>query len=84
MLLGIEARILSEEDINNGVGVNFPTADNISIPVDSEVPSSTISKQSFLNYCLIHLTLFIVGMYPGPVTNTYLANSFLPSSFDGY
>ena len=23
-------------------------------------------------------------MYPGPVSNVYLANSFLPSDFDGY
>ena len=50
MLLGIEARILSEEDLNNGVGVNFPTAAEINIPVESDVPSSTISKESFLNY----------------------------------
>ena len=29
-------------------------------------------------------TLLIIGHYPGPVSNTYIANSFLPDSFDGY
>ena len=48
--VGIEAQILSEEDIEKGVNVNFPTSDDISIPVESTVPSSTISKQSFLNH----------------------------------
>ena len=84
MPLGIEARILSEEDIERGVNVNFPTADDINIPVESKVPSSTISKQSFLNYVSGSKSLFITEMYPGPVTNTYLANSFLPSNFEGY
>ena len=33
---------------------------------------------------LAQLTLLITEMFPGPVTNTFLANSFLPSDFDGY
>ena len=84
--VGIEARILSQEDIENGVNVNFPTSHGISIPVESKVPSSTISKQSFLTITgsTTYITLLITEMYPGPVTNTFLANSFLPSNFDGY
>ena len=27
---------------------------------------------------------FITEKYPGPVTNVFLANSFLPNDFDGY
>ena len=33
---------------------------------------------------LAQLTLSITEIFPGPVTNTFLANSFLPSDFDGY
>ena len=28
--------------------------------------------------------LYITDHFPGPVSSTYVANSFLPSDFDGY
>ena len=46
---GIEAQILSQEDIDKGVNVTFPTANANNITVKSEVPSSTISKHGFLD-----------------------------------
>ena len=49
MPTGIEAQILSQEDIDKGVNVTFPTANANNITVKSEVPSSTISKHSFFN-----------------------------------
>lgn len=49
MPTGIEAQILSQEDINKGVNVTFPTANANNIAVKSEVPSSTISKHGFLD-----------------------------------
>ena len=83
---GIEVQLLSEADVNRGISVSFPVNED-NIPVQSEVPSSTISKQSFLNYVAMWLAqqiLFIAEKYPGPVASTFLANSFLPSDFDGY
>ena len=44
--IGIEAQLLSQADIERGVNVTFPMQ-NSNISVQSEVPSSTISKQTF-------------------------------------
>ena len=44
--IGIEAQLLSKADIERGVNVTFPMQNN-NISVQSEVPSSTISKQTF-------------------------------------
>ena len=32
--------------------------------------------------CMFYMC--ITDHFPGPVSNTYVANSFLPSDFDGY
>ena len=44
--IGIEAQLLSQVDIERGVNITFPLQ-NSNISVQSEVPSSTISKQIF-------------------------------------
>ena len=46
LLIGIEAQLLSQADIDKGINVTFPMKDS-NISVQSEVPSSTISKQTF-------------------------------------
>ena len=40
----LEVQLLSEEDINSGVNVTFPTKDTI-VSVESEVPNPTLSMQ---------------------------------------
>ena len=44
--IGIEAQLVSQADIERGVNVTFSMNSN-NISVQSEVPSSTISKQTF-------------------------------------
>ena len=46
MSIGIEAQLLSQADLRRGVNVTFPMKDS-NISVQSVVPSSIISKQSF-------------------------------------
>ena len=71
-------------DIDRGVDVIFPMNQN-NITVNSRVPNPTISMQTLSpTHLHMYLTLFITGKYPGPVSNTFLSNSFLPSNFDGY
>ena len=47
MSIGIEAQLLSQADIRRGINVTFPIMNNSNISVQSEVPSSIISKQTF-------------------------------------
>ena len=44
--IGIEAQLVSQADTERGINVTFPMQ-NSNITVQSEVPSSTISKQIF-------------------------------------
>ena len=46
MSVGIEAQLLSDADIQRGVNVTFPMKDS-NISVESEVPTATLSKQTF-------------------------------------
>jgi len=51
---------------------------------NSKFPDTTVNYYTKHTIVLVSMLLFIAGKFSGPVTNTYLANSFLPNSFDGY
>ena len=79
--LGIEAQLLSQKDIDQGIDVTFPMVES-NISVKSEVPNTILSMYKYLNS--VNKNVFATEEFPGPVTNTFLANSFLPNNFDGY
>ena len=56
--IGIEAQLLSQADIDRGINVNFPMKDS-NISVQSEVPSSIISKNTSYVVRLIQPTLLL-------------------------